>query len=258
MLGSNPNTLKINLDKINFLLYSYSIELLYRLSYIVISFIFCIIITFLNVQTLLLVETYPFLQFLSKKFIVTGTTDLIDVVWVLVFSTSLLSSFPLFFYQLIQFSKNSWYIYQISFSLKLLISSLTVYLVSLVFCYTTFLPVVLEFLAQWETKQTGSILNIKIEFRILSYIRWILSFRYVFSFSILTVFLWVTFIYLLLNPIIAYRTVKSRRKLFVFLTIFSFFLLIPPNVFLQFFIISNAFIFYEVLFFFFCYKTYNT
>lgn len=62
------------------LVYFYSTELVYRFLYISLSFIFCIIITLLNIQILLLVETYPFLQFSNKKFIVTQTTDLIDVV----------------------------------------------------------------------------------------------------------------------------------------------------------------------------------
>nr|YP_010027356.1 Sec-independent protein translocase [Sarcopeltis skottsbergii]QOS04477.1 Sec-independent protein translocase [Sarcopeltis skottsbergii] len=238
----------------NSLFYFYSIEVVYRYFYIVISFIFCVIIAFLHVQILLLVETYPFLQFSSKKFLVTQTTDLFDVVWILIFSTSLLFVFPLFFYQIVLFSKNSWYEYQTYFIYKLLLFSLLTYIFSLILCYFYFLPALLDFLSQWEIKQSASILNVEIEFRILNYINWILSFRYIFCFLFYIILFFFFFFHFLLELNVKYNLLKFHRNLFIFLNTFFLFFVVPSDILLQFFIIFFSFIFYEILFFILCYK----
>ena len=201
-----------------------------------------------------MIETYPFLQLSNKKFISTQTTDLIDAVWILTFSTSFLFVYPFFVYQIISFSKNSWYEYQIYFTTNLFCYSLVLYVISLLFLYYYFLPILLDFLSQWEIKQTTSILNIEIEFRILNYIQWILTFRYVFSFLFYVVTLFVCFFSFLLNSIIKYNLLKFHRKLFIFLNTLFFFLIIPSDFYLQFLVIFSSFTLYEIVFLFLCYK----
>nr|YP_010395073.1 Sec-independent protein translocase component TatC [Polyopes affinis]UQJ72514.1 Sec-independent protein translocase component TatC [Polyopes affinis] len=240
------------------MLYFYSIEIAYRIFYIIISFVFCLVIGFWHVQIWLLIETYPFLQFSNKKFIATQTTDLIDAVWIITFSTSFLFVYPFFVYQIVLFSKNSWYEYQIHFIIKLFFYSLMLYIISLLFCYYFFLPILLDFLSQWEIKQTKSILNIEIEFRILNYVQWTLTFRYVFCFIFYIITFFTCFFSFLLNSTVKYNLLKSYRKLFIFFNILFIFLIIPSDFYLQFFVISYSFIFYELIFFFLCYKRNST
>lgn len=234
--------------------YFYSIEIAYRFFYIIISFVFCLIICFWYVQIWLLIETYPFLQFSNKKFIATQTTDLIDAVWIITFSTSFLFVYPFFVYQIILFSKNSWYEYQMYFIIKLFCYSSILYVISLLFCYYYLLPILLGFLSQWEIKQTESILNIEIEFRILNYVQWILTFRYVFSFLFYIVTFFICFFSFLLNSMIKYNLLKFHRKIFIFLNTLFFFLITPSDFYLQLFVILYSFIFYEIIFLFLCYK----
>lgn len=54
-----------------------------------------------------------------------------------------------------------------------------------------------------------------------------------------------------------YNIMKIYRRQICFLNITFLFLLLPPDVFLQFFTIFTIFIFYEIIFFFICYKISN-
>ena len=235
----------------------YVIEVYFRFFYFFISFFLCIIISFYYIELLLLIETYPFLEFSRKKFIVTHTTDLINMVWSLIISTSFFMVFPTFFYQLIQFSKASWYLYQLKFCNKLFIIPLIIYYFSIIICYFKLFPLLLEFLIQWQLLYSKTFLNIVIELRILDYISWILSLRYCFCFLI------YIFVLLLINLLVfvfiknVYWILKFHRHKFCFLNIFSLFILAPPDILLQFFIILFCFIFYEIIFFIICYKIYN-
>lgn len=130
------------------LLHFYLFEIGYRFSHLFISFCFCSLIIFYHIEILLLLETYPFLKFAEKKFLVTHTTDLINLIWYLVFSTSFFTIFPVFYYQLIQFSKSSWYKYQLNFSKKLFFYPLVFYYVCIFLCYLKLFPLILNFLTQ--------------------------------------------------------------------------------------------------------------
>lgn len=61
------------------LAFIYSLELLFRLFYVSLSFLFCIAIASLNIYYLIFFETYPFVKFETKKFILTNVMDLFDV-----------------------------------------------------------------------------------------------------------------------------------------------------------------------------------
>lgn len=245
------------MNKINFSIYFYIIEFFYRFFYIFVSFCCCCSILYLNIQILFLIETYPFLQFSEKKFIATHVTDLFDCIWLLLISTSFLSIFPLFIFHLIQFFKTSWYKSQFYLAKWLLIFPTVIYWVFLFLCYLNIFPLVLSFLEQWEIKKLSSILSIEVEFRILSYLTWILSIRYFMSFFNFILFVSLINFILLFDSKDLYRNIKRYRKQFSFSTILTLFFFIPPDIYLQFFVIFITFIFYEIIFFFLCYKICN-
>ena len=241
-----------------FLLHFYLFEIIYRFFHIVISFSCCSLIVFYRIEVLLLLETYPFLKFTDKKFLVTHTTDLINLVWYLVFSTSFFAVFPVFFHQLIQFSKSSWYKYQLEFSKNLFIFPLLFYYMCIILCYLKLFPLVLNFLTEWKLTKIKTFLDIKIEFRILNYINWISSLKYCLSFSSYLFLLLIIHIWFLFTFKNIYKIMKFHRKKICFLSIFFLFILAPPDILLQFFILLNNYLFYEVVFFILCYKLCNS
>ncbi len=237
------------------LTYLYSKEVTYRLFYIFFSFSLCFFISFFNIEHLLLFETYPFSKFSKKKFIVTNTTELINTIFSLVTSTSLSAVAPLFFYQLYQFSKPSWYRYQFHFFINLLTSSFFIFYFSLLFCYFVILPCFIEFLIQWEMKNYNSILSIEVEFKILNYISWTLEFRYFFCLLNFYFLLLIVNALTFISSFKIYNLIKLYRKQIAFLNILFLFFIFPSDLLTQFFIIFSIVIFYESFFFFLCFKT---
>nr|AHX02561.1 SecY [Sebdenia flabellata] len=244
--------------KINLLISFYSIEILIRLMYVFFSLILCLFIIVYNIHTLLLFETYPFLNLSNKKFIITHVTDLFDTTWTLI-SLSFLCILPIFCYQLFNFFKASWYNYQLRFSRKLfLLVSITMTVVSIL-SYFFLIPTILKFLTQWDKlNQINNFLFIETEFILLHYIFWVLSFQYnimnitiIFSVLLSQIWLW----YKLEN---IYWLMKFYRKQLTFLTLCILFILSPTDVFLQFVIISFTYLFYEIIFLVICYKLTNS
>nr|YP_010395123.1 Sec-independent protein translocase component TatC [Grateloupia elliptica]UQJ72564.1 Sec-independent protein translocase component TatC [Grateloupia elliptica]UYI31696.1 Sec-independent protein translocase component TatC [Grateloupia elliptica] len=241
------------------MIYFYSIEIMFLFIYTFISFALCGIISIYNTNWLLLVLTYPFLKLFIKKFIITQVTDLLDVAWILANSISFSCILPLTFYQLLNFFKPSWYTYQISILKRAFYYSFTVLSIVAISCYTIFLPTTLNFLTYWEKiERNRSILVIDTEFRILNFICWVLNFQYSLAFLI---FLYVTIaslLWILMKLTEVYFLVKLYRKQLSFFSLVLLFFLSPPDVFLQFFLAFFVTIFYEVVFFFVCYKVSNS
>jgi len=240
--------------KTSSLAFFYYKELSYRFFYISLSFLGCLIVSFINIESILFFETYPFLKFSDKKFIVTSTTELFQVVWTLVTSISLISIAPFFYYQLNLFTKSSWYAYQSFLFSKIGLFAFIGYFLTFILCYNVIFPLVIDFLIQWKMQSKYSILSIDIELRILYYIHWVLTLRFFICLLIyyfVIIFIKVVFLQSF-NKL--YVIMKSYRKQMIFFTILIFFFLLPPDYFLQFFIIIFIIFFYESIFFFLCYK----
>ena len=199
-------------------------------------------------------EAQPFLKFSNKKYIITHTTDFINLLWLLSFSTSGFVTFPLFFYHLVQFSKASWYSYQLKLIKKLLFIPFILSCNLLIFCYTNFLPLVLHFLTQWNIDRISNFVNVEVELRLLNYLIWVLTFKYNFIFLIYFFTTLSIFAIFLITAKNIYKIIKYHRKKFSFISILIFFLLAPPDIFLQFFIIVSICLFYEIIFFNICYQ----
>nr|YP_009488826.1 protein translocase subunit SecY [Grateloupia filicina]AWD77497.1 protein translocase subunit SecY [Grateloupia filicina] len=232
---------------------------MFRFTYVFISFTLCSIISIYNINWLLLVLTYPFLKFFTKKFITTHVTDLFDVIWTLTNSISFLFILPLTFYQLLSFFKSGWYAYQINILKTSYYYIYTTLSFITILCYTIFLPSTLNFLVYWEKiEQNNSLLIIDTEFRILNFVHWVLNFQYSFTFLIFLYLLIVFLLWTLIKPIKVYLAIKSYRKQLSFYSLVLLFLLSPPEIFLQFYLIFFVITFYEAVFFFVCYKISNS
>nr|YP_011017011.1 twin arginine protein translocation system - TatC protein [Gracilaria hainanensis]WQB61689.1 twin arginine protein translocation system - TatC protein [Gracilaria hainanensis] len=238
------------------LIYFYSLELVFRLIYIFISFFLCIVAASLNVYYLIFFEVYPFVKYELKKFIVTNVMDLFNVLWLLVIFKSFFFVFPYWIFQLYKFSSSGWYVYQFKFFNRSFYLSFFTALICLIFLHFVLLPFTLFILTKWEMSSTN-LFNIFVEFRIISYMKWILTFRYfIGSFSFL-VFLFILHLWFLVKTSQIYFLIKYFRKLFMFGILCVLFLLMPPDNFLQIFCIGFIFLIFELVFLFVCYKLCN-
>nr|YP_009490458.1 SecY [Gracilaria textorii]AWH62611.1 SecY [Gracilaria textorii] len=238
------------------LIYFYSLELIFRLIYVFISFLLCLFVASINIYYLILFEVYPFVIYELKKFIVTNVMDLFDVLWLLVISKSFFFVFPYWIFQLFKFNSSSWYLYQIRFFRRSFYFSFLIILIYLFFVHFGLLPFVLSALTKWEINNTN-LFDIFVEFRVISYIKWVLTFRYFlgtlnFFALLLALHLWFL---VKLNRI--YFFIKYYRKPFIFGILFMLFLLIPSDNFLQIFCVGFVFLTFELVFLFVCYKLCN-
>nr|YP_010199507.1 Sec-independent protein translocase component TatC [Gracilaria baiana]UAD89365.1 Sec-independent protein translocase component TatC [Gracilaria baiana] len=238
------------------LIYFYSLELVFRLLYVFISFLLCAFVASMNVYYLIFFEIYPFVLPELKKFIVTNVMDLFEVLWLLVISKAFFFVFPYWIFQLFKFSSSGWYMYQIRFFGKSFYFSFLMILIYLFLIHFGLLPFVLSILTKWDINN-ANLFDIFIEFRIISYIQWVLAFRYVLgSLSFLTLLLILHSWFLIkINRI--YFLIKYYRKLFIFGVLCMLFLLIPPDNVLQIFCIGSVFLIFELIFLFVCYKLCN-
>nr|YP_009504394.1 SecY [Gracilaria chouae]AWX65721.1 SecY [Gracilaria chouae] len=238
------------------LIYFYSIELIFRLTYVFISFLLCVLIASINIYYLIFFEIYPFVMYELKKFIVTNVMDLFDVLWLLVISKSLFFIFPYWVFQLAKFSSSSWYSYQIEFFFKLFYFSFLIVLITLFFIHFGLLPFVLSVLTKWEINNTN-LFDIFVEFRVISYIKWVLTFRYFSGTLIFFALLLILHLWFLMKINQIYFLIKYYRKPCMFGVLCMLFFLIPPDNFLQIFCIGLLFLTFEAVFLFVCYKLCN-
>nr|YP_004062188.1 SecY [Gracilariophila oryzoides]ADR03204.1 SecY [Gracilariophila oryzoides]APC24937.1 Sec-independent protein translocase [Gracilariophila oryzoides] len=238
------------------LIYFYYQELIFRLFYIFISFCLCLIVNSFNIYNILFFETYPSLKFSPQKFIVTDVMDLFDVIYILFFSKSFLFIFPYAMFQLYKFNSSNWYIYQWVFFKKSLKLAFLFSLAVLIFIHIGLLPSILQFLTKLETNMDPTI-NIFVEFRLINYVKWVLTFRYFISSLSFISFLIFFQIWFLLSTEWVYFFTKYYRKIFIFSALFILYLVTPPDGFSQIFFIIFTFVIFEIVFLFVCYKLSN-
>nr|YP_009511787.1 Sec-independent protein translocase component TatC [Gracilaria caudata]AXI97664.1 Sec-independent protein translocase component TatC [Gracilaria caudata] len=235
------------------LIYFYSVEFFFRLFYIFVSFFLCIIVASLNTYYLILFEVYPFVTYELKKFIVTNIMDLFDMIWYLVISQSFFFVFPYWIFQLYKFSSSSWYLYQLKFFKKSFYFSFSLTFLSLSLIHFGLLPFILYFLTKWEVKN-DDLFSIFVEFRVISYINWVLTFRYFLGSLIFLIFLVILHLWFLMKINYIYFLIKHYRKSFIFGILCILFLVTPPDGFLQGFFLILIFLIFETVFLFVCYK----
>lgn len=235
----------------------YGFELVTRVFYIFFSYCFCLIMIFLNIDTFLLFEIYPFITVKSSRFISTCITDFTDVIWTLSVFISIIFTLPLFVYHINSFFCTSWYVYQINFYKKLVWISLMFFLIVYFIAHNNFLPHVFNFFLYWEITEETSLLRIEAETTILPYIKWVLFLKSTFSFLIsLGFFIFYIFLYFFRIKYI-YYFFKFNKNVFIYLFIFLSFLITPPDFFIQLLLIFFNLLFFNLLFLVLCIKFYK-
>nr|YP_009490383.1 SecY [Gracilaria edulis]AWH62512.1 SecY [Gracilaria edulis] len=235
------------------LIYFYSLELLFRLTYIFISFVFCLSIASLNSHSLLFFEFYPFIRLGQKKFIVINVMDLFNTLWLLIIFKSLFFIFPYWLFHLYKFNSSSWYKYQLKFFKRLLLWFTSLYFIYFFLFYFFILPCVLFLLTKLNVGH-NSLFEVFMEFRILSYVKWVLTFQYFISSLNLIFFIVILNFYFFFKLNSIYFIIKYCRKFFICVILFILFLLIPPDGFIQGCLVGFIFLIFEAVFLFVCYK----
>nr|YP_009114035.1 preprotein translocase subunit SecY [Gelidium elegans]AGW30474.1 preprotein translocase subunit SecY [Gelidium elegans] len=236
----------------------YSNEFFYRGFYIVISTISIILIVTAKFDTIILIEIIP-LAYFYKKFTVVEVTDLIELLWFLIFSISLFTAWPFLVFQLNQFFKVGWYKYQIHYIKTVYIY---VFLVSFFFWilnHFSFLPNILQFLIEWDSIRNCNkiLLNLDVQLNLLKYIIWIIEFHYLFNFIMLNmVFCFIVFRFFWLLKF-KYYLMKNYRKLGVFCFTCILCFILPPDIAFQFLIFVLLFLSFEFLHFLVCLRLVN-
>nr|WDA66145.1 preprotein translocase subunit SecY [Lithothamnion corallioides] len=236
----------------------YFYELVIRSLYIFFSYCICLVILFLNIEILFLFEIYPFMNITNNRFISTRLTDFVDVVWTLSAFMSTLFVLPLFVYHINSFFYNSWYTYQINFFKKLIRISIISFLITYFIIHNNLLSSIFTFFLYWEITEESSLLRIEAETTILSYMNWILFFKSLFSFLFS---LGLFNLLILLNFIkikYIHKYFKLYKNIFIYLFIFLSFLITPPDLFLQLFIILFNLILFNLILFILCIQFYKT
>nr|YP_009511862.1 Sec-independent protein translocase component TatC [Hydropuntia rangiferina]AXI97739.1 Sec-independent protein translocase component TatC [Hydropuntia rangiferina]UAD89765.1 Sec-independent protein translocase component TatC [Hydropuntia rangiferina] len=235
------------------LIYFYSLELLFRLIYIFVSFIFCLSVASLNSHYLLFFEFYPFVQLGQRKFIATNVMDLFNTLWLLIIFKSLFFVFPYWLFHLYKFNSSSWYFYQLKFFKQFFLLFICFFFVSFLIFYFIFLPCILFLFTKLDVGHIN-LFEIFMEFRILSYVKWVLTFQYFISTFNLILFLVIFHFYFFVKLNSIYFVIKYYRKFFIFIILFILFLLMPSDGFMQGFLVGFIFLIFEAVFLFVCYK----
>nr|YP_009317529.1 SecY-independent transporter protein [Gelidium isabelae]AOX48981.1 SecY-independent transporter protein [Gelidium isabelae] len=231
----------------------YSNEFFYRGLYIIISMIFIILVIIIKFDTIILIEIIP-LAYFYKKFTVVKVTDLIELLWFLIFSISFLILWPFLVFQLNQFFKVSWYKYQIHYTKTVCVY---IFLTSLFFWilnHFNFLPNILQLLIEWNSINSYNkiLLDLDVQLNILKYIIWVIEFHYLLNFIMLNIiFCFISFKFFLLLKF-KYYLIKKYRKLNVFCFTFILCFILPPDVVFQFLIFVLLFLSFEFFYFFVC------
>lgn len=229
-------------------------ELLWRIFYCVLGLITVFTISFYYVELIFLFEISPFIKLSHKKFIATHITELFDSVLQTCFFMASINGFPLITYHILTFFVSCWFNYQITlirYYLLFLFSSL---LFSFSFTNIFLLPKMFNFFAQWETVQKNAILHVGLETRIYLYIQWTNCTYSSISFFCLLLLVLLFLVLLFITPFRLYLFIKLYKKQTLFIVILVLFILLPPDLWVQSFLVFISFLLLELLFFMSCFR----
>nr|YP_009515583.1 Sec-independent protein translocase [Kumanoa mahlacensis]AVK39526.1 Sec-independent protein translocase [Kumanoa mahlacensis]UEQ11868.1 Sec-independent protein translocase [Kumanoa mahlacensis] len=226
----------------------------WRIFYCILSLLTSFFITFHSVELIFLYEAYPFIKFIHKKFIATHVMELFNSAFQISFFIVYINIFPLIFYHILSFFSNSWFIYQVYLFKIYFYLYYFIILAAFIFTNSNFLPRTFEFFTQWELRQENSLLQLKMDARIYSYLTWIMeihNFINFFLFFLIVLFFVIT---LYTSPIQSYKFVKDFKKQVWFTLIVITFIFSTGDVFTQIILILLNILLAEVLFFVTCFR----
>ncbi len=235
----------------------YFLEFSFRLFYILISYFICLIIFFLNIDTIFLFETNSLLTILTtKRLILTKISQLFNTIWFLCNSFSFSFLFPLIFYHILYFFKSGWYKYQVRILKTFYFFYINIFLVLYFFSHIIIITSLINFFLYWEIKEISSLLRIEAEISLFYYILWNFHLKFFFSYCLIN-FLFLIYLTLkFFNIFILYKLFLKLKKLIMYLFICNLFILIPPDFFFQILIVIISYFLFELFFLIICIKTY--
>lgn len=235
----------------------YFLEFNFRLFYILISYLICLTIFFLNIETIFLFETNSLLSNLTtKRLILTKISQLFNTVWFLCNSFTFIFIFPLTSYHIFFFFKSSWYLYQIRIIKNFYFFFINMFLMLYFICHTIIIGSLINFFLYWEIKEINSLLRIEAEISLFYYVVWNLNLKFFFTFWVINLLFLIYLILKFFNIFNLYKLFLNFKKLLTYLFICGFFFLIPPDFFIQMFIVIFCYFLFELFFLTICVKTY--
>lgn len=234
------------------------IELKYRAIYLLYSAALILWVCFSYRVELFFLISNLFLRY-EEGFIYTSLLDPLIIYIKLSFLFLFIIIFPILTYLVGFFVFKSFYTFQTRY-LFMYISAL--YLVSLflfIFISKVFLPVIIKFLINFQRLDVHSLLELKLQATITQYYSFFFTYLLIYLMLILipNVFLILVLLNILSNQVFLRHTYRK----YLYLIIFTLFLLIaPPDIVLQLILIPFLLFFLEIYIYFitFFYKLYNS
>lgn len=237
----------------NIYLIDFSLKFFYNL----ISYVFCLSIIFFHINTIFLFETIPLLENLViKRLILTKITQLFNSIWFTSIFWSFFFTFPLTFYYIKVFFISGWYNYQLKFFIKSFFIFLLTFFILYFLNQIILIPAIISFFLYWEVTDLNSLLRIEAEISIFYYVLWSLTFKFNFTFILTNIlyFFWLIFKFISIKKL--YNLIYQYKKIFVFLFLCFFFIVIPPDFIIQFLATIFFYIFFDFIFLWICIKLY--
>nr|WCH57771.1 Sec-independent protein translocase component TatC [Hypnea flava] len=219
--------------------------------------ILCSYIIIRHLSSVIFIESFFFIKLGFNQVILINITDLFDLMWYTCLNNTLFCSSVYFCYSLVYFFKPSWYSYQEFYRLYLFKNLLNIGIFSLWVFYFYLLPLVLDFLTNWDINYFGDLVYIKFKLSLFHYITWVLCIKFYFI-AITQLLSWffiqVSFLIELKN---VYFILKKYKKSVFYVILCVLYLISPPDICLQFFILILNIVLVEILYFYICFITQN-
>lgn len=224
-------------------------EIKWKFFYLSWSFSLSFIILFKHLDTFLLVQTFPLIHIIPKRFICIHLTELFILIFYLLFYILLLLFFAFFNQQVLFFFSSSW-----TFKQSFIFARVnTLFYIFFNICYLSihfiFIPSIIYFFFKWEIVDKYSLLRIEIESRIWDYFSWISSINFT-----ITTFI-IFYLFFIINLIFfsgfwaLYRFFLYYKFQLIFSYFFFFSFFLTFDVVLQLIFLCLLVFFYEFLIF---------
>nr|WCH57675.1 Sec-independent protein translocase component TatC [Hypnea cryptica] len=217
----------------------------------------CSFVIFKNLPLVIFIESFFFTTLGFHKFILVNITDLFDLLWYICLQNALFFSLAYFGYSIFQFCKPSWYQYQSFFQSKLYKNSLKLWFLLVSAFYFYVLPSILNFLTQWEINHWTDLFYVKFELNLFQYVLWVLYMKFYFIFIFHFIFLFLFQGYFLIELKTLYKMSKRYKKQIFYITLCLLFLVSPPDLPFQIFLLIITIFLMEIAYFLICFKIIN-
>nr|WCH57915.1 Sec-independent protein translocase component TatC [Hypnea nidifica] len=218
----------------------------------------CGYIVLQHLSLIIFLESILFTQLGFNQVILLNITDLFDLIWLICLKNALFFSSIYCYYSLVYFFKPSWYQYQDFYILQLFKNLLKMGFIFLFVLYMYILPLILVFLTQWDINFLKDTFYIKFQLSLLHYITWIFYIKFCFIFmSQFSVWFFTQF-YFLIELKIFYKKLKKYKNQIFYGTLCFLYMLSPPDLSLQIFILILNMSLIETLYFYICFIIKNT